>query len=154
MHLRRVRQNLRLFVVHILQGMFDVAQKNVISREPYGRFGRKGPMFSKFGKHRESPLPLQSRLPPTADNLKSLRDEFDFADAAASQLHVAPRFFSRFTPRRFRADHFVKSRKSADRRKVHIFAEHKGTNQVVKPRDRSVKRRLRHKNGGVHHAAL
>ena len=111
-------------------------------------------MFSKFGKHRECPLPLQSRLPPTADNLKSLRDEFDFADAAASQLHVAPRFFSRFAPRRFRADHFVKSRKSADRGKVHIFAEHERTNQVVKPRDRPVKRRLRHKNGSVHHAPL
>ena len=87
---RTLRQRVRLAVGHHLQTMFHAAQEEVRG----GQF-RHGGARNPVGRRQPPQCPqrrgiAQRRVPAAPDELESLRQELDLADAALAQLDVVP----------------------------------------------------------------
>ncbi len=86
---RRLGQRMRLRVVEILEPMLEAAQENVCGGElGDGGLGELPPRAERR-QHLERGARAQSRIAPAADQLETLRDELDLADAAGPELDVA-----------------------------------------------------------------
>ena len=149
------RQELRLLIVHVLERMLDVSKPDVVIFQHLRHLGREHAFFAEARQHRERLLAAKPHVAAPADHLQRLRDEFDFPNAAASELHVRAREVSlRLAARRFGAKRLVEFRKRTDRAEVEVFAENEGTNEAL-DRVRSAFELLgTRKDGGAHHAAL
>ncbi len=84
------RQRLGLAVVEILQAVFQVAQEPVCRGKFFRRRGGQQVARRQRGQHVQRRPLAQFGIAPAADELEQLHDEFDFADAAGSELDVVP----------------------------------------------------------------
>ena len=126
------REKLRLLIVHVLQRMFDVSQPHIVFLEFFGDLGREHAFFAEPRQHRERFLAAKPHVAAPADHLQRLRDEFDFANPAAPELHVRTREASlRLAARRFGAKRLVELRERTDRAEVEVLAEYEGANEIL-----------------------
>src|SRR5215469_2062270 len=77
-----------LRVVNHLQAMFNAAQETVCFGEIVRRLARDVAGSGERVERRHGATLSQLRLPAAPDELLRLREEFDFADAAAAELDV------------------------------------------------------------------
>ena len=75
--------------------MLDVAQKPVGGVELLRLRPPEQIVLREFGQARKRLRGLQKRQPAGVQDLQRLRDEFNFADAAAAQFDVALQFVRR-----------------------------------------------------------
>ena len=126
------REKLRLLIVHVLQRMFDVSQPHIVFLEFFGDLGREHAFFAEPRQHRERFLAAKPHVAAAADHLQRLREEFDFPNAAAPELHVRAREVSlRLAARRFGAERLVELRERTDRAEVEVLAEYEGANEIL-----------------------
>ena len=149
------RQELRLLIVHVLQGVLDVSEPHVVFLEPLGDVGREHPFFAEARQHRERFLAAKPHVSPPADHLQRLRDEFDFANAASTELDVRAREASlRLASRRFGPKRLVELRERTDRAEIEVFAENEGPYEALDRVRGALELLGARKDGGAHHAAL
>ena len=95
-------QLLGLAIFPGLNRMLRVAQKTIGLAKFHGDRPRQATQRRALGQYRQQFAPLQGQLAAAADQLKTLGDKLDFANAAAAQLDVAlqtaPAHFSHDTP--------------------------------------------------------
>ena len=89
--LRIVRQCLRLLVIEHLQAMLDEAQEPVGPLQSVGDGGRDPQSLGQRIQHLERAPAAQSRIAAAGDQLLSLDEKFDLANAAAAELDIMPK---------------------------------------------------------------
>ena len=107
-----------LLVVGVLQAVFETAQKAIGGDELFHTVGRQQAALGEQGERVERWTDLQRAVAATADELKDLRDEFDFADAARAELDVIGLVLARY----FAANLRVQVAHGVDRAEVEVLA--------------------------------
>ncbi len=119
------RQLVGLRVLQILQPMLHLAQEDVRLREFAHRDRLEQAALGEAREHLERGPHLQRTVAPAADQLVRLGDEFDFANAARTELHV----LGEIAAHHFLADLRMQRTHRADGAVVEILAVHERPNQ-------------------------
>src|SRR5207237_3874132 len=83
-----LRELLRLPIVAVLQAMLDLAQKAICGQQSIARAPRQQTAFGERGERILGAARTKLGLFSASYDLQRLRDEFDFTNAAASELDV------------------------------------------------------------------
>ena len=149
-----LRQNLRLLVIDILQAMLKIAQEHIVAIEPFGRLLINAAACGTSSKHGPRGLASKFRFAASADDLESLANEFDFPNAAASELNVGAAVLDGFLAGRFRTDHLMNLRKSTDGAEVNVLAKHERPHQRIEVANGLRKVLFTRKNAAVDNASF
>ena len=96
-----------LLIIDVLNGMFKVAQEDVGLRQLFDLFRFECSALFQQRQRFQSAFYPKLRLSTAPDHLKGLRNEFDFANAAAAQLNVDAQILTRFPALRFSTNQFM-----------------------------------------------
>ncbi len=120
-----LRQFVRLFVRHHLDGVLDVAQKTVLARQRVACVRADPAEFGQLAEHRDGLAPAQFGEPAAGDQLLGLNEELDLADAAASELDVVAAHGD-LAVSLVGVDLALDGMHVGDRRVVHVLSPHEG----------------------------
>ena len=116
------RQHVGLFVLDILQAVFEAAQENVGGAQFLLGVGRNQLALDQALQHRQGRANLQAGVAAATDQLENLGHELDFANPAGAELDVVGLVLARD----FTADLGVQVAHRVDRAEIEVFAEDEG----------------------------
>ena len=128
---RRIsRPELRLLIIHILNGVLQIAKHHIASLQTLSDTCGQSAPVREIPQRLKRAVGAEKRITAPTDHLEGLRDKFNIADTAASEFDIDPLPLMLQLPADgFRADHVVQRSKGRDGAEVNILPVNKRTDQ-------------------------
>ena len=128
---RRIcRPELRLLIIHILNGVLQIAEHHVASLQAFSNARGQSSPVRKIPRRLKRAVGAEKRVTAAADHLKGLRDKFNIADTSAAKFDIDPlSLMLQLAADGFRADHVVQRGKGRDGAEVYVLPVDKRADQ-------------------------